>query len=204
VTVRASLDVGRTALTLQPISLVLIAAVAENGVIGRDNRLPWRLKSDMRHFRRVTIGKPVVMGRRTFQSLMQPLKGRTTIVVSRDRAFTAPGAIVAPSLEAALAAARGEALRRGADAIMVAGGGSIYAQAMPLADRLLITLVHARCDGDTAFPVIDRIIWREVDRAEHPAGSEDGADFAFVRFERATPPSSGGSNAGPAIGVDRP
>lgn len=197
-TVRASLDVGRTALTLQPISLVLIAAVAENGVIGRDNRLPWRLKSDMRHFRRVTMGKPVVMGRRTFQSLMQPLKGRTTIVVSRDRVFTAPGAIVAFSLEAALAAARGEALRRGVDAIMVAGGGDIYAQAMPIADRLLITLVHARCDGDAAFPVIDRSIWCEVERAEHPAGSEDAADFAFVRFERATPRSSARNDAGPS------
>src|SRR5262245_62367056 len=104
--------------------------MAENGVIGRDNQLPWRLKSDMQHFRRITMGKPVVMGRKTFQSLRQPLKGRTTIVVSRDRAFAAPAAIVAPDLAAALTAARGDALRRGADAIMVAGGGEIYAQTM--------------------------------------------------------------------------
>src|SRR5262245_4664536 len=158
--------------------------MAENGVIGHDNRLPWRLKSDMLNFRRTTMGKPVIMGRKTFQSLMQPLKGRTTIVVSRDRAFTAPGAIVAFGLAAALAAARGDALRRGADAIMVAGGGDIYAQMMPLADRLLVTLVHGSCEGDAAFPVIDRSRWREVERAEHSAGPEDGADFAFVRFER--------------------
>jgi len=178
-----------TALSLQPISLVLIAAVAENGVIGRDNRLPWRLKSDMVHFRRVTMGKPVIMGRKTFQSLMQPLKGRTMIVVSRDRAFTAPGAIVAFGLDAALAAARGDALRRGADAILVAGGGDIYAQTMPLADRLLVTRIHEQCEGDAVFPAIDAGRWREAERSEQKAGPKDAADFAFLRFERAAPTS---------------
>jgi len=172
------------ALTVQPIPLVLIVAMAENGVIGRDNRLPWRLKSDMQHFRRVTMGKPVIMGRKTFQSLLQPLKGRTTIVVSRDRGFTAPGAIVAFGLDSALAAARGDALRRRADAIMVAGGGEIYAQTLPLADRLLVTLVHGSCDGDATFPAIDRSRWHEVERAERAAGPDDSVDFAFVRFDR--------------------
>src|SRR5262245_22621393 len=158
--------------------------MAENGVIGRDNRLPWRLKSDMQHFRRVTMGKPVIMGRKTFQSLMQPLKGRTTIVVTRDRGFTAPGAIVAFDLAAALAAARGDALRRGADAIMVAGGADIYGQMLAGADRLLVTLIHDRCDGDAVFPAIEPSRWHEVERAEHGAGPDDAADFAFVRFER--------------------
>lgn len=158
--------------------------MAENGVIGHNNRLPWRLKSDMQHFRRVTMGKPVIMGRKTFQSLPQPLKGRTTIVVSRDRGLTAPGAIVACGLDSALAAARGDALRRGADAIMVAGGGDIYTQTLPLADRLLVTLVHGSCDGDATFPAIDRSGWHEVERAEHVAGPNDSVDFAFVRFER--------------------
>jgi dihydrofolate reductase len=165
-------------------ALVLIVAVAENGVIGRDNALPWRLKSDLQHFRARTMGKPVVMGRRTFQSLARPLKGRTVIVVTRDPGFAAPGIVVAPSLDAALAAARGDALRRGADAVMVAGGGDVYAAVMPLADRIEMTLVHARPDGDTVFPPIDPAVWREVERIDHPAGPDDSADFAFVGFTR--------------------
>jgi len=177
------------ALTVPAVALVLVVAMAENGVIGRDNRLPWRLKSDMQHFRRVTMGKPVIMGRKTFQSLRQPLRGRTTIVVSRDRAFTAPGAVVAPDLAAALLAARGDALRRGAEAIMVAGGGEIYAQIMPRADRLLVTEVHGSCDGDATFPAIDRSQWDEAERAEYAAGPDDSVDFAFVRLER-TPPAA--------------
>jgi dihydrofolate reductase len=168
-------------------SIVLLAAVAENGVIGRDNTLPWRLKSDMQHFRATTMGKPVVMGRKTFQSLFKPLHGRTTIVVTRDRNFTAPGAVVAPSIEAALAVARGDALRRGVDAIMVAGGSEIYEQAMARADALLITEVRAHCDGDARFPEIDARAWRETMREEHAAGPGDSAPFAYVRFERATP-----------------
>jgi len=173
-----------TARGQQRIPLVLIAAVAENGVIGRANRLPWRLKSDMQHFRSVTMGHPLVMGRKTFQSLFKPLKGRTTIVVTRDRTFTAPGAIVAASLEAALAAARGDALRRGADAIMVAGGGEIYAETMPAADRLIITQVHDRPDGDAVFPPIDAQVWRELDRSEHRPGPDDSASYAHIRFGR--------------------
>ena len=106
--------------------IALVAAVAENGVIGRGNALPWRLKSDMGHFRELTMGKPVVIGRKTYLSIGKPLKGRTTIVVSRDPAFAAPGVLVAPNLDDALTAARGDALRRGAEAIIVAGGGDIY------------------------------------------------------------------------------
>ena len=169
----------------RPISLVLIAAVADNGVIGCDNRLPWRLPSDLRHFRGVTMGKPVVMGRKTFQSLFKPLAGRTTIVVTRARDFTAPGIIVAHDLEAALAAARGDALRRGADAIMVAGGGDIYAQAMPYADRLLITRVHARPPGDATFPAVDAGTWREVAREDHMAERPDAPAFSRIAYERA-------------------
>src|SRR5579872_5059594 len=108
--------------------IILVAAIAENGVIGRGNALPWRLKSDMQHFRAITMGKPVVMGRKTFLSIGKPLKGRSNIVVSRDPQFAAPGIVVAPSIEAALAAARGDALRRGADSIAVIGGADLYAQ----------------------------------------------------------------------------
>ncbi len=164
--------------------LVLVAAVADNGVIGRAGALPWRLKSDMQHFRARTFGHPVVMGRKTYVSIGKPLKGRTNIVISRDRSFAAPGVLIAPSLEAALAAARGDALRRSAEAIMIIGGADIYAQAMAYAARLEITRVHARPDGDALFPLIDPKVWREVARTEHPAGAGDDASFALLTYER--------------------
>jgi dihydrofolate reductase len=166
-------------------NILLVAAIAQNGVIGRGNALPWRLKSDMQHFRALTMGKPVVMGRKTYLSIGRPLKGRTTIVVSRDRGFAAPGIVVAPSLDAALATARGDALRRNADAIVIAGGADIYAQAMPLAKRLAITHVHKQIDGDAHFPAIDPNEWSECARSEHEAAAEDEAAFAFVTYERA-------------------
>ncbi len=166
-------------------NIVVVAAVAENGVIGRGNGLPWRLKSDMAHFRSLTMGKPVVIGRKTYLSIGKPLAGRTTIAVSRDRAFAAPGLLVAPSLYAALAAARGDALRRGTDAIVVAGGADIYAQVLPMASRLAITEVHKSVDGDTRFPVIDPQVWREILREEHKPAANDEAPFAFVVYERA-------------------
>jgi dihydrofolate reductase len=165
--------------------IVLVAAVAENGVIGRDGGMPWRLKSDMRHFRGLTLGKPVVMGRKTYLSLsIKPLPGRTNIVISRDAAFTLPGAVVAPSLGTALEAARGDALRRGIDAIMVIGGADIYAQAMPLAQRLEITRVHLKADGDAVFPPIDPAIWSESARTAHPAGPDDGAPYEIATYIR--------------------
>ena len=166
-------------------NVLLVAAVAENGVIGRGNALPWRLKSDMQHFRAFTMGKPVVMGRKTYLSIGKPLTGRTTIVVSRDRDFAAPGILVAPNLDAAFAAALGDALRRAADTIVVAGGADIYVQALPMATRLAVTRVHKRVDGDTHFPAIDPKLWRETARDERAPGAEDEAPFAFVTYERA-------------------
>jgi dihydrofolate reductase len=184
VSVASGAERARAATWTPRIALVLIAAVAENGVIGRSNKLPWRLKSDMRRFRALTMGKPVVMGRKTFRSLFKPLEGRTVVVLTRDRSFTAPGIIVACGMDAALEAAHGDALRRGASAVMVAGGAELYAQLMPVADRLLITEVHDRPEGDAVFPAIDDAIWHEVARAENPAGPHDSAAFAFVEFER--------------------
>jgi dihydrofolate reductase len=147
--------------------------------------MPWRLKSDMRHFRALTMGKPVVMGRKTYLSTsVKPLPARTNIVVTRDANFTAPGALVARSLEIALEVARGDALRRGSD-IMVIGGAEIYAQAMPLADRLEITRIHMNPQGDTAFPPIDPAVWREAAREPHPAGEGDEAAFDFVSYVKA-------------------
>ena len=166
------------------VPITIVAALAESGVIGRDNRLPWRLKSDMVHFRAITMGKPVVMGRKTFLSIGRPLPGRTTIVVSRDGGFAAPGIVVAPSVEAALTVARGDALRRGAERIIVAGGADLYAQTMPLAERLHITYVHRAVDGDVYFPAIDRSVWHETAREEHAAAAGDDAAFAFVTYRR--------------------
>jgi dihydrofolate reductase len=164
--------------------VILVAAIAENGVIGRNNALPWRLKSDMAHFRTLTMDKPVIMGRKTYLSIGRPLKDRTTIVVSRDATFAAPGIVVAPNLDAAFDAAHGDALRRGADAIAVAGGGDIYAQAMPRATRLAITYVYSRADGDVRFPAIDPKLWHESGRSEHKRGADDEAAFAFVNYQR--------------------
>jgi dihydrofolate reductase len=163
--------------------IVLLAAVAENGVIGQGGALPWRLKSDMQLFRERSWGKPVVVGRKTYQSFgRRPLPGRTNIVVSRD--FSAPGALVAPSLAAALDAARGDALRRGADEIVVVGGADIYAQTMSLADRLVVTRVRLRPAGDASFPPIDPELWQEVERTDHAAGPDDEAGFTICVYER--------------------
>ena len=167
------------------IEIVIVAAVADNGVIGRDNALPFRLSSDLKRFKALTISKPVVMGRKTYISIGKPLPDRTNIVVSRDAGFAAPGVLVAASFEAALAAARGDALRRDAREIVVIGGTDMFAQAMPLADRLEITHVHAQPDGDTHFPPIDAACWREVARSEHPASPRDEAGFACVTYARA-------------------
>ena len=166
------------------LALVLVAAIAENGVIGRAGALPWRLKTDMRHFRGLTAGYPVVMGRRTYAAIGKPLRDRTSIVVSRNGAFAAPGVAVAPNLAAALDVARGDALRRGVAAIMIAGGADLYAQTIGCAARLEITRVHASPQGDAVFPAIDPAQWRETARREHPAGPDDEAPFTTLTYER--------------------
>jgi dihydrofolate reductase len=162
--------------------ITLVAAVADNGVIGEGGRLPWRLKSELRHFRSVTMGKPVVMGRKTYQSIGKPLPGRTNIVVTRDPKFAADGVVVAGDVETALGLAHDDAKRRGAGEIRVIGGTEIFAQTMPLADRLEITEVHAKPAGDTFFPPIDRKRWRETARSKHPAGPRDEAPFSYVTY----------------------
>ncbi|MBR0697067.1 dihydrofolate reductase [Bradyrhizobium lablabi] len=164
--------------------IVLVVAVAENGVIGRDNTIPWRLKSDVQHFKAITLNKPVVMGRKTFESLRRPLPGRTNIVVTRDPNYRARGAIVTTSFESARAVAYGDALRRFATEIAVIGGAEIYAQWMGVADRLEITEVHASPDGETRFAAIDAKEWEEVARVRNPAGPDDKADFSYVTYRR--------------------
>ncbi len=160
-----------------PVSLVV--AMAEGRVIGAGGRLPWHLPADLRHFRRLTLGKPVVMGRRTFESIGRPLPGRTNIVVTRKLDVRLPGVAVAPDVEAALAMARplGEA--------MVIGGAALYAAALPLALRIYLTEVHARLDGDTWFPEFDPDQWRERERIDHDPDPANPYPYSFVVLERA-------------------
>ena len=168
--------------------IILIVAVAENGVIGANGAMPWRLKSDMQRLKALTMGKPIVMGRKTFESFPRgPLPGRTNIVVTRDATFRAAGAVVATSFADAMAVATGDALRRFATEIAVIGGAEIYALAMDRADRVEITEVHARPDGDTRFAEIAVSDWEEVARVRNPAGPDDSADFSYVTFRRRSP-----------------
>jgi dihydrofolate reductase len=164
--------------------IVLIVAVADNGVIGARGALPWRLKSDMQRLKALTIGKPVVMGRKTFASIGRPLPGRTNIVVTRDANFRARGVAVTNSFTGARAVAVGDALRRRATDIAVIGGAEIYQQWMDMADRLEVTEVHARPEGDTYFAAIDAATWEEVARVRNPAGPDDSADFSYVTYRR--------------------
>jgi dihydrofolate reductase len=166
------------------VAIVLVAAVAENGVIGRDNALPFRQSSDLKRFKALTIGKPVLMGRKTFVSIGKPLPGRTNIVVSRDPGFNPDGVIVVRDLEQALRVARDDAQRRGVGEIAAIGGTDIFTQLLPLADRLEITHVHARPEGDTYFPPIDATQWHPVARSDHPAGPQDEAGFSYVTYAR--------------------
>jgi dihydrofolate reductase len=167
--------------------VVLIVAVADNGVIGAHGAIPWRLKSDMQRLKAMTIGKPVVMGRKTFMSLRRPLPGRTNIVVTRDRHFRAGGAVVTSSLADARAVALGDALRRSVAEVAVIGGAEVYAQWMDIAGRLEVTEVHGRPEGDTSFPAIDAAQWQETARVQNPPGPDDSAAFSYVTYRRRQP-----------------
>ena len=164
--------------------IVLLVAVADNGVIGADGTIPWRLKTDQQRLKAMTMGKPVVMGRKTFISLRRPLPGRTNIVITRDANFRSPGAVVTTSFADARAVATGDALRRFATEIAVIGGAEIYAQSINSADRLEITEVHARPEGDTFFAAIDAAVWEEVARVRNSATADDSADFSYVTYRR--------------------
>ena len=163
--------------------IVFVVAIAENGVIGAGGAIPWRQKSDMARFKALTIGKPVIMGRKTFESLRRPLPGRTNIVITRDAAYRANGAIVTTSAADAGAVALGDSLRRSVTEIAVIGGAEIFRQWLDRADRLEITEVHARPEGDTHFG-IDTAKWEETARIRHPAGPDDSADFSYVTYRR--------------------
>ncbi|MEZ5289670.1 MAG: type 3 dihydrofolate reductase [Vicinamibacterales bacterium] len=158
--------------------VTLVVAAAEGGVIGKDGAIPWHLPADLAHFKRVTMGKPIVMGRKTFQSIGRALPGRLNVVVTRDRAFRAEGAVVTHSFEEALAAC-GDAPE-----VMVIGGGELYAAAMPMARRIHFTRVHAVVDGDTIFPALDDAVWQESSREERDVDERNPHAMTFVVLER--------------------
>ncbi len=164
----------------------IYVAIAENGVIGREGGLPWRLSTDLKRFKAGTMGKPIIMGRKTWESFpKRPLPGRLNIVVTRDKAYHAEGGEAVGSLQDAIALARIRArCMAGVDELCVIGGGEIYAQALPLADRLHVTHVLARVDGDTVFPPIDPKIWRLTSAEDIPAGEKDTHATRYAVYER--------------------
>lgn len=166
------------------IKLAVMVATAENGVIGRDNGLPWHLPEDLRYFKRVTLGKPVIMGRKTFESIGRPLPGRLNIVITRRQDFRAEGVVAVSSLEQALGRAADAARADGVDELVVIGGADIYRLAIGRADRLYITEIHACVEGDVRLPEIDWADWREVRRERHPAAGSNSFDYSFVVYER--------------------
>lgn len=156
----------------------IVVAKSENDVIGRDGDLPWRLRADLRHFKATTLGHPLVMGRKTHESIGRPLPGRHNIVVTRQVDYLAAGCTVAGSLDQAIT------LAHPAAEIMIIGGATLYAAALPLAERIYLTEVHAQLAGDTFFPPIDCDAWREVARERHAADDSNDHDYSFVVLER--------------------
>ena len=160
--------------------IVLIVARAQNGVIGRDGKLPWHISADLKRFKALTMGSAMVMGRKTFESLPGLLPGRRHIVLTSNPSWKADGAEVARDIQEALRVA-------GGDRVSVIGGAEIYAQCMDVADRLELTEVHARPAGDTCFPAIDAAQWEEVSRVPNPAGPDDSVAFSYVTYCRRAP-----------------
>jgi len=158
----------------------IVVAMDANGVIGRDNELPWHLPADLQHFKKTTMGKPILMGRKTWESIGRPLPGRTNIVITRDSDYQADGCVVVNSIDAAMAAAAEQ------DEVMVIGGAEFYRQVLPRADTLYLTRIHASFDGDTVFPELNAADWREVERSDQSADEKNPHDYSFIRLERVT------------------
>lgn len=165
--------------------IALIVAMARNHVIGKNNTMPWHLPEDLRYFKRVTLGKPVIMGRNTYESIGKPLVQRPNIIISRNAGYKVEGATVVHSLDAALALGAGLQRDAGPDSeLMIIGGAQIYTQALPFAQRLYLTEVHAELEGDAFFPHFDRSQWQEVAREEHPACARNPYAYDFLVLDR--------------------
>ncbi len=165
-------------------TIALVVAMAENGVIGRLNELPWRLPSELRHFKRLTMGHPVIMGRKTFESIGRALPGRDNIVLTRGKIMEDPAVLTVNSFEEAVALGERLARKRGVDEIMVIGGGQIFERLRPQAQRIYLTRVHMEAEGDTVFPEPEPEIWEEVSREYHPAEAGDTCDYTLCVYER--------------------
>lgn len=159
----------------------LVVAMAENRVIGRDNALPWHLPADLRFFKNLTLGKPIIMGRKTYESIGRPLPGRQNIVLTRDDNFKAPGCDICSSLEQAMLAARD------AGEVMIIGGAALYDAVLDTADRIYLTEVHSDIQGDTWFPELDPSHWTEISRERHFADERNSMDYSFVTLDRVEP-----------------
>ena len=166
------------------IKLSLIMARADNGTIGADNAMPWHISSDFKNFKKVTMGKPVIMGRKTFDSIGKPLKGRTNIVVTHDSEWQANGTVVCYDLKEAEKVARDQAAKDGVDEVMVIGGAEIYARFLNDADRIYLTEVHRRYDGDAWFTAPDKSQWKEISRERFAPDDEGGPSYSFVVLDR--------------------
>ena len=164
--------------------ICIIVAMAENRTIGRAGDLPWRISADLKQFKELTVGHPVIMGRNTFQSIGRPLADRTNIIITRNREFETDGVEITHSLDSALDLGRDIAIHNGVDDVMVAGGGAIYAIAMAEANRVYMTEVHRAYDGDTVFPELDEDIWNVVSRERHEPETPDGPAFSFVVIDK--------------------
>lgn len=161
-----------------------VVAVSENGVIGRDNGMPWRLSTDLQRFKKLTLGKPVVMGRKTWESLGRPLPNRTNIVITRDADYAAEGALVVPSIDEALMAGEQAAQTAGVAEICIIGGAQIYVQAMDKATHLHVTHIEASIDGDAFFGPVDPLVWQITSEEHVPAGEKDNYPTRYVVYER--------------------
>ncbi|MEE9315061.1 MAG: dihydrofolate reductase [Rhizobiaceae bacterium] len=168
-------------------TIIMVVAVASNNVIGNDGDMPWRLSTDLKRFKALTLGKPIIMGRKTFQSIGKPLPGRTSIVVTRDGAWQAEGVVPVQSIESAIAIAGEVAKASDGNEICIVGGGEIYRQAMDVADVLHVTRVHGEPEGDTVFPVIDPRFWKELSREDFPIGEKDTVKTTYVVYQRISP-----------------
>ena len=158
--------------------LSIVVAMAANRVIGRDNRLPWHLPADLKHFRQLTTGKPILMGRKTWESIGRPLPERTNIVITRDTDYAAAGCVVVHSIDAALRAAGHN------DEVMVIGGSELYRQVLPQVTTIYLTRVHADIEGDAVFPEIDESEWREVERTDCVPDEKNAHAYSFITLER--------------------
>jgi dihydrofolate reductase len=164
--------------------LVLVVAVAENGVIGRKGQLPWRIPGDLKHFKAVTMGKPMVMGRKTYDSIGKPLPGRASIVLTRDKNWRADGVLVGNTLDDVLRIADGEARKTGATEIAVIGGSALFKETLPIAAKIELTEVHAKPEGDIYFPDYDRAAFRETRREGPLQSDKDDHSYSVVTLER--------------------